>query len=570
MGSPLRQPLSSTGCDWLTGRQPLRRVDRHRVFFVSSAIVLAALLFPSLGGCDYQAKREVPDPPAVVRQTEAAPIVVDGAKLAKNVQSFCGDCHAPPKAESFSKGQWPREVRRGFEFYTETGRADLTIPREDDVLKYYVDQAPETLPLPQTYPLDRVAEKQFVFTQSAAPRDLKEGTAGANIVSFDWGPPLGQMMMMSDMRNGSIFACGFNGEGFDECKIVAKLQHPCRLVQCDLDGSGQQGLLVSELGSFLPADHALGRVVWFRRNSETELTFDKEVLLRGCGRIADAQAVDLDQDGDLDITVADFGWHKTGRILWLERIASGPVNAASFVTHIIDERPGALQVPAVDINGDGRLDIVALIAQESEAVVAFLNDGKGGFHPTTLYTPADPAYGSSGMELCDLDQDGDIDILYTNGDSFDSYKVKPYHGVRWLENQGELKFLEHELAKLPGAHRAVPSDLDQDGDLDIVACSFLPGDLISEFKEAPAMAIIWLENLGDQKFVTRPLQVDGCIHPALCVDDYNDDGIPDIAAANFYEDASKHLPAMDILLATGVPLDATDQPAATTVGEVNR
>ena len=382
MGSPLRQPLSSTGCDWLTGRQPLRRVDRHRVFFVSSAIVLAALLFPSLGGCDYQAKREVPDPPAVVRQTEAAPIVVDGVKLAKNVQSFCGDCHAPPKAESFSKGQWPREVRRGFEFYTETGRADLTIPREDDVLKYYVDQAPETLPLPQTYPLDRVAEKQFVFTQSAAPRDLKEGTAGANIVSFDGGPPLGQMMMMSDMRNGSIFACGFNGEGFDECKIVAKLQHPCRLVQCDLDGSGQQGLLVSELGSFLPADHALGRVVWFRRNSETELTFDKEVLLLGCGRIADAQVVDLDQDGDLD-------------------------------------------------------------------------------------------------------------ILYTNGVSFDSYKVKPYHGVRWLEN------------------------------------------------------------LGDQKFVTRPLQVDGCIHPALCVDDYNDAGIPVIAAANFHEDATKYLPAMDILLATG-------------------
>ena len=246
-----------------------------------------------------------------------------------------------------------------------------------------MDQAPETLPLPQTYPLDRVAEKQFFFTQSAAPRDLKEGTAGAIIVSFDGRPPLGQMMMMmSAMRNGSIFACGFNGEGFDECKIVAKLQHPCRLVQCDLDGNGQQGLLVSELGSFLPADHALGRVVWFRRNSETELTFDKEVLLLGCGRIADAQVVDLDQDGDLD-------------------------------------------------------------------------------------------------------------ILYTNGVSFDSYKVKPYHGVRWLEN------------------------------------------------------------LSDQKFVTRPLQVDGCIHPALCVDDYNDAGIPVIAAANFHEDATKYLPAMDILLATG-------------------
>jgi hypothetical protein len=53
-----------------------------------------------------------------------------------------------------------------------------------------------------------------------------------------------------------------------------------------------------------------------------------------------------------------------------------------------------------------------------------------------------------------LDQDGDLDILYTNGDAFDYIPSlpRPWHGVQWLENLGGLEFTYHRLAAFDGAY----------------------------------------------------------------------------------------------------------------------
>jgi hypothetical protein len=157
-----------------------------------------------------------------------------------------------------------------------------------------------------------------------------------------------------------------------------------------------------------------------------------------------------------------------------------------------------------------------------------------------------------------LDGDGDRDIVYTNGDSFDSFEAKPFHAVHWLENRGDLKFEEHAMLALPGVHRALPADLDRGGDLDIVAASFLPRDLTTAFPRGAPNALVWLENDGQQNFRVRPLQVGACLHPAVCLCDIDHDGQLDIAAANFYEDpvgsdpAGTH-PIADVFMATARP-----------------
>jgi len=62
--------------------------------------------------------------------------------------------------------------------------------------------------------------------------------------------------------------------------------------------------------------------------------------------------------------------------------------------------------------------------------------------------------------MADFDGDGDPDVLMTNGATLDDATFEPWHGVRWLENRGTAPFEMHELAALPGAHRARAADLD--------------------------------------------------------------------------------------------------------------
>ena len=62
------------------------------------------------------------------------------------------------------------------------------------------------------------------------------------------------------------------------------------------------------------------------------------------------------------------------------------------------------------------------------------------FRKETIYQAPHPAYGSTGIQLVDLDGDGRVDVLYTNGDVFDDNILKPYHGIHWLQNQGRFPF----------------------------------------------------------------------------------------------------------------------------------
>jgi len=195
-------------------------------------------------------------------------------------------------------------------------------------------------------------------------------------------------------------------------------------------------------------------------------------------------------------------------------------------------------IPA-DLDRDGKQDFVAVIAQEHEAVVAFLGDGKGGFRAQTLYAAPQPNWGSSGIQLVDLDGDGDLDVLATNGDMFDDDILKPYHGVQWLENKGGLRFEAHPLARLPGAHRAVAVDLDGDGDLDIAASAFT-GAVAGE-AAARLASLVWLEQVKPGRFERHTIAVGRPVFATMDAGDVDGDGDADIVTGVFQlQGASDH------------------------------
>ena len=122
-----------------------------------------------------------------------------------------------------------------------------------------------------------------------------------------------------------------------------------------------------------------------------------------------------------------------------------------------------------DLNGDGRPDIVALLTQEYEEIVAFVSEGDGRFRRQVIFQALNPAFGASGIVLVDLDRDEDLDVVFSNGDGFDQSGLKPYHGVQWLENDGRQQFTRHAITDYQ-AHivSADLGDMAGDGRLDIV------------------------------------------------------------------------------------------------------
>src|SRR6185503_20532171 len=100
------------------------------------------------------------------------------------------------------------------------------------------------------------------------------------------------------------------------------------------------------------------------------------------------------------------------------------------------------------------------------------NDGKGGFSRQRTLARFPPVYGSMYFSLHDFNGDGILDIVYVNGDNFDFSRVlKPYHGIRILENDGKNHFHQQFFFPVYGAARAEVADFDGDGKLDFLTTS---------------------------------------------------------------------------------------------------
>ena len=276
------------------------------------------------------------------------------------------------------------------------------------------------------------------------------------------------------------------------------------------------------------------------------------------GRVADAEAADFRGAGKQDVVVGVFGWQKAGEILYLEN-HSADRDHPKFEPRVLDDRHGTIHVPVCDLHGDGRKDFIALISQEHETVVAFLNDGKGRFEKQTIFTAPHPAYGSSGIQVVDMNGDGLPDVLYTNGDVLDKpYLLKPYHSVRWLENPGRGKFpwVHHPLTPMYGVHWAVAADLCGDGRLDVAAVCFLPEDGFPQRKTLKPDSFIVLRETAAGRFERHALETTTCDHVSCAAGDVYGTGRTDVVVGNYGWGAD--MPALTIWKNRGRPTARRD------------
>lgn len=442
------------------------------------------------------------------------------------VRHFCGTaCHAYPPADTFPRAAWRREVKQAYELF-QGSPVVSDFPSLESVALYYEKRAPEQLPVlkfekparPLSISLNRRDYRLPNNPTSAAVSNI-------NLVHLFDDRRLD--VLVCEMRQGQIWVLQpyvsppawrmlySNGpdKGFN----------PAHAEVVDLDNDGIKDVLVANLGSPEQPDALCGSVVWLR--GQRGGGFEMHTLLDRVGRVADVQAGDFRRNGKLDLIVAAFGWRNTGGIFYLEN-QSIDGSKPRFVARKIDDRHGPIHVPVTDLNGDGKTDFVALISQEHETIVAFLNDGRGGFRKETIWTAPHPAYGSSGIQLVDLNDDGKLDVLYTNGDSLDPpFLLKPYHGVQWLENPGSFPFTPHHLTEMYGVARAVAADFTGRGKKDIAAVSLLSAEAFPQRKEMQLDSIILLEQTAPGRYVRHSLEKVDCDHFTCAAGDVFNNGI---------------------------------------------
>src|SRR5437660_1744660 len=78
-------------------------------------------------------------PPSTVPPAPAGDITTQ-------VHQFCGKCHAYPPPESFPRSAWREQVEQGYRFFRDSPDLSMPVPPSEEVIKYYEDRAPDSLP----------------------------------------------------------------------------------------------------------------------------------------------------------------------------------------------------------------------------------------------------------------------------------------------------------------------------------------------------------------------------------------------------------------------------------------
>lgn len=322
----------------------------------------------------------------------------------------------------------------------------------------------------------------------------------------------------------------------------------------DYDNDGFQDIFLTNFGPD----------ILYRNNGDgtfTDVT-QKAGVANGNQVGAGASFLDIDQDGDLDLFVANYcGFtlekHKDRRInghpayagpaiygptadTLFQNNGDGSFTDISEVSGITSKKGTGMGIVCADYDNDGDTDII--VGNDAMANFVWQNDGMGHFTEVGLLTGL--AYdrngiglGTMGVDCADMDNDGLLDFYMT---SYEQQWTTLYHN----DGGGFFTDVTHTTRAGDGTYHEVTwglgmPDLNHDGHRDVfIACGHLQDNIHlwndSKTFEAQNRVIM---NLGNDQFRDVTLEAGSGLTPKLssrgaAFDDLDNDGDIDVVILN--------------------------------------
>ncbi|RLC52478.1 MAG: hypothetical protein DRI23_02675 [Candidatus Cloacimonadota bacterium] len=216
------------------------------------------------------------------------------------------------------------------------------------------------------------------------------------------------------------------------------------------------------------------------------------------------EVADFDNDSDMDVVVA---FYASNMVIWFRHIDG--TNEFEIGQIIASDRDGAFGISVGDVDNDNDMDIL-VASWEDDTLCWYRNlDGLGNFEIAQIID--DNATKACRIIPVDVDEDGDLDVIAATNYVEDK--------IYWFENSdglGSFTYSQTITTNVQNVLSICTSYLDNDDDVDILSAS------TDDDKAA------WYENtngiIGEQQIIST--NADDAFH--ICTSDLNNDGDEDV------------------------------------------
>ncbi|CAM3887211.1 MULTISPECIES: FG-GAP-like repeat-containing protein [Flavobacterium] len=243
--------------------------------------------------------------------------------------------------------------------------------------------------------------------------------------------------------------------------ITTSVDEAWEVYAADLDNDGDMDVISASAGD--------DRIAWYENDGSGNFG-SQQTITTHANLVRRIAVSDMDGDGDLDVVSTSIN---TGHIYWYKNNSNG----SSWTEEILTSLQGTGAIHTTDLDNDGGIDV---LASSNGYVGWYKNNGFGNFGAFQSISLSDLAI--AGLYAADLDGDGYQDVL----------AALRFDGVAWYKNNGNGTFGSKQLITAatltPFAYDVYATDLDGDGDMDVLSAS------------SNDDKVAWYENDGNGNF----------------------------------------------------------------------